>query len=150
MPLNKGSSPDIISANIRELIKAGHSHKQAIAAALDMAHSKQENRCWKGYEPTPGKEPYSDGSCRKIQSKEEECSSVACNNDGKKVTNITAKAIDRGTEYPSSSANNEQTSIQSLDYTQDHKALKVQGGGGDKTYAGMPNYTTKGHIGTQN
>ena len=121
MPLKKGSSPDVISANIRELINAGHSHKQAIAAALDMAHNK-----------------------------EEECSSVACNNDGKKVTNITAKAIDRGTEYPSGAANNEQTSIQSLDYTQDHKALKVQGGGGDQTYAGMPNYTTKGHIGTQN
>ena len=26
---------------------------------------KKEGRCWKGYEPTPGKEPYSDGSCRK-------------------------------------------------------------------------------------
>lgn len=22
-------------------------------------------RCWKGYEPVPGKKPYSDGSCRK-------------------------------------------------------------------------------------
>ena len=25
------------------------------------------NRCWKGYEPTPGKEPYSKGSCQKIE-----------------------------------------------------------------------------------
>jgi len=24
-----------------------------------------ENRCWKGYEPTPGKKPYSKKSCRK-------------------------------------------------------------------------------------
>jgi len=28
----------------------------------------EENRCWKGYEPVPGKEPYSDGSCRKKES----------------------------------------------------------------------------------
>lgn len=150
MPLKKGSSQEVIAANIRELIKAGHSHKQAIAAALNMAHGKEENRCWKGYEPVPGKEPYSDGSCRKIDSKEEQCSSVACNNDGKKVTNITAKSIDRGTEYPSGAANNEQTSIQSLDYKQDHKALKVQGGGGPQTYPAMPDYKTKGHIGSQN
>ena len=26
---------------------------------------KKKERCWTGYEPTPGKEPYSDGSCRK-------------------------------------------------------------------------------------
>ena len=26
---------------------------------------KKKGRCWEGYEPTPGKEPYSDGSCRK-------------------------------------------------------------------------------------
>ena len=26
---------------------------------------KKGSRCWSGYEPTPGKEPYSDGSCRK-------------------------------------------------------------------------------------
>ena len=26
---------------------------------------KRKGRCWSGYEPTPGKEPYSDGSCRK-------------------------------------------------------------------------------------
>ena len=23
-----------------------------------------KGRCWEGYEPVPGKEPYSDGSCR--------------------------------------------------------------------------------------
>lgn len=27
--------------------------------------SKKSGRCWKGYEPTPGKKAYSDGSCRK-------------------------------------------------------------------------------------
>lgn len=27
--------------------------------------AKKEDRCWDGYEPTPGKEPYSKGSCQK-------------------------------------------------------------------------------------
>ena len=26
---------------------------------------KKKGRCWKGYKPTPGKKPYSDGSCQK-------------------------------------------------------------------------------------
>lgn len=26
---------------------------------------KSKNRCWDGYEPTPGKKPYSEDSCRK-------------------------------------------------------------------------------------
>jgi hypothetical protein len=29
-------------------------------------------RCWKGYEPVPGKEPYSNDSCRKKQGKKQE------------------------------------------------------------------------------
>jgi hypothetical protein len=29
--------------------------------------SKPKNRCWKGYEPTPGKKAYSDGSCQKAK-----------------------------------------------------------------------------------
>ena len=28
--------------------------------------AKKKGRCWKGYEPTPGKKAYSDGSCRPI------------------------------------------------------------------------------------
>ena len=28
-----------------------------------------KGRCWAGYEPVPGKEPYSDGSCRPVGSK---------------------------------------------------------------------------------
>ena len=27
--------------------------------------TKKRGRCWKGYKPTPGKTPYSKGSCRK-------------------------------------------------------------------------------------
>ena len=28
---------------------------------------KKKSRCWRGYEPVPGKKPYSKGSCRKIR-----------------------------------------------------------------------------------
>lgn len=66
MPLKAGKSQKVISANIAELIKAGHSRKQSVAIAMDKAGmGKKEERCWQGYEPVPGKEPYSPGSCRK-------------------------------------------------------------------------------------
>lgn len=32
---------------------------------LEVARHNASKRCWKGYEATPGKEAYSDGSCRK-------------------------------------------------------------------------------------
>jgi len=34
MPLKRGSSPDIISKNIRQLIKEGYTRQQAVAIAL--------------------------------------------------------------------------------------------------------------------
>lgn len=37
MPLKEGNSDDTISANIRELVEAGHSQRQAIAIAMDKA-----------------------------------------------------------------------------------------------------------------
>lgn len=34
MPLKKGSSKQTVSQNIREMVHAGHSQKQAVAAAM--------------------------------------------------------------------------------------------------------------------
>jgi hypothetical protein len=33
---------------------------------------KMEKRCWEGYKPTPGKKPYSEGSCQPIKKEEKE------------------------------------------------------------------------------
>jgi len=37
MPLMKGTSPDVISENIREMVNAGHPQDQAVAASYRMA-----------------------------------------------------------------------------------------------------------------
>ncbi len=40
MPLKSGKSQKVVSKNIREMIKAGHPAKQAIAAAMATARKK--------------------------------------------------------------------------------------------------------------
>lgn len=43
MPLKKGSSKKVISANIRELKQAGRPQKQAVAIALSQARRGNKN-----------------------------------------------------------------------------------------------------------
>ncbi len=42
MPLKKGSSKAVVSKNIREMVKAGHPMKQAVAAAHRQARKAKK------------------------------------------------------------------------------------------------------------
>jgi hypothetical protein len=44
MPLNEGSSKEVISENISEMVEAGHPQKQAVAAALSKARGSKDTR----------------------------------------------------------------------------------------------------------
>ena len=44
MPLKKGSSKETISSNIREMIKAGHPRRVAIAAAMNEAGKSRKKK----------------------------------------------------------------------------------------------------------
>jgi hypothetical protein len=48
MPLSKGKSKATIKRNIREMVKAGHPVKQAVAASLRTAGVKKAGKSRKG------------------------------------------------------------------------------------------------------
>lgn len=41
--------------------------EEALAKSAEAMKKELEKRCWKGYEPTPGKKPYEDDSCRPVK-----------------------------------------------------------------------------------
>lgn len=44
MPLKKGKSTAVVSANIREMVKAGHPREQAVAAAMRQAGKARKSK----------------------------------------------------------------------------------------------------------
>lgn len=70
---------------------------------LHVERSNASRRCWKGYEATPGKEPYSEGSCRK---------STGSNSDDKKKKKKKEKKTSKkdGEKSSSSSSSSEDES----------------------------------------
>ena len=69
----KGADSKTHERCVKKVKKKGHDKSSAYAICNEAGAGmdKTENRCWEGYEPTPGKKPYSEGSCRKISKDEE-------------------------------------------------------------------------------
>lgn len=57
--LGKGGKP----ARVSDLKKEYDNLEEV--SELSWSPKKKTSRCWAGYEPVPGKKPYSKGSCRK-------------------------------------------------------------------------------------
>ena len=49
MPLKKGSSKKVISANIRELMHSGHPQKQSVAIAMRKAGKSRRDKGFYGH-----------------------------------------------------------------------------------------------------
>lgn len=53
------------SSSLPHVVALFHSHPVEHEEVLKSDMAKIEKRCWSGYKPTPGKKPYSKGSCMK-------------------------------------------------------------------------------------
>ena len=57
-------------------------------------------RCWKGYEPVPGKKPYSNDSCRPVGSKKKKKEKKAVSSAARGKTEMNCTPSSRGTSKP--------------------------------------------------
>ncbi len=77
------AKPELIEEHKRlvETLRTGSKKKQLEEASKQLKELKEMmdkgDRCWEGYEPTPGKKPYEKGSCQPV--KKEEVLKVAAN-----------------------------------------------------------------------
>lgn len=77
------AKPELIEEHKRlvETLRTGSKKKQMEEASKQLKELKEMmdkgDRCWEGYEPTPGKKPYEKGSCQPV--KKEEVLKVAGN-----------------------------------------------------------------------
>jgi len=76
-PINEIDELKSTKDRLLGIIKGGHdmqhlnnkSASQIVAQHLAIASLQKAARCWSGYEPVPGKKPYSNDSCRPVGSK---------------------------------------------------------------------------------
>jgi len=70
------AKPELIEEHKRlvNVLRTGSKKEQAAEAERQLKELKEmvgkADRCWEGYEPTPGKKPYEKGSCRPIEKQE--------------------------------------------------------------------------------
>ena len=57
MPLKKGKSKKVVSANIREMVRGGHPQDQAVAAAMRMKGKAMPHKSGKKDYPSTKKHP---------------------------------------------------------------------------------------------
>lgn len=92
-----GQAPDLVSAGVREKDDLGEEPEQG-PEARDMADEDRQGaeknsskgRCWKGYEPVPGKEPYSEDSCRPKKGKKD--SKMSKKSETQKIAQLIKQA----------------------------------------------------------
>ena len=58
-----------------DMITQLRAHRDALLDRMAAEKQADSGRCWEGYEPVPGKEPYSDDSCRPKKSKKSKAGS---------------------------------------------------------------------------
>jgi hypothetical protein len=84
---------DIIEQLMPQLQNASVTGVKQSAA---FAFGKQAGRCWTGYEPVPGKKPYSNDSCRPVGSKKKKKEKTAVSSAARGKTEMSCTPSSRG------------------------------------------------------